>query len=62
MDTGNLRNSLRTDMKTGPADMRQEGTVATNVEYAVFQEYGTRNMQGTPFLGPALEQARRRFG
>lgn len=55
VDSGNLKNSLRTD---------QDGTeqtrwyVSTNVEYAPYQELGTRHMPAHPFLLPAAEAAR----
>lgn len=33
--------------------------VGTNVEYAVFQEFGTRNMSAQPYLFPAARQVAR---
>ena len=50
-DTGRLRNSISHD--TAP----DEGAVyiGTNVEYAPYQEFGTRYHPGTPFLRPAVE-------
>jgi HK97 gp10 family phage protein len=62
VDTGNLRRSLRTQMFTGPSEEKQRGSVGTNVEYAAFQEFGTKNISPQPYLGPALEEARRKFG
>lgn len=32
----------------------QFGMVFTNVEYAIYQEYGTRYQPGTPFMRPAM--------
>ena len=62
VDTGNLRRSLATEMLTGKNETVARGVVGTNVEYAAFQEFGTRNMQAQPYLGPALEMARRKYG
>lgn len=56
VDTGNLRNSI-TGKLTGGAS----GEVSTGVEYAVFQEHGTRFQPGTPFMTPAAEAARPGF-
>ena len=61
VDTGNLRNSLATVMGAAPDDPTL-GFVGTNVEYAAFVEFGTRHQAAQPYLGPALEDARRRFG
>lgn len=36
--------------------------VGTNVEYAVYQEFGTVNMAAQPYLGPALLAAEQKFG
>jgi len=49
--TGNLRASIgtRTDK------IRQEAWVGSPVEYAPYQEYGTKYMQAQPYLRPALE-------
>lgn len=35
-----------------------QATVSTNVEYAIFQEYGTKRMAAHPMLGPYLGQYR----
>lgn len=37
------------------------GTVGTSIEYARYQEYGTRHQSGTPFLRPAAERTSRRM-
>ena len=34
---------------------KDEVVVGTNVEYAAYQEYGTRNMEAQPFLRPAVD-------
>lgn len=53
VDTGQLLNSLRVDNQGFYAD------VGTDVFYAPWLEFGTKNMPARPFLGPALK--RRRF-
>lgn len=50
--TGNLKGSIR----RGIDDEDGSGYVATNVEYAPHQEYGTVNMKGKPFMRPALKE------
>ena len=62
VDTGNLRNSLTTVMDSDRSSNPALGFVGTNVEYAAFVEFGTRHVAAQPYLGPALEDARRRFG
>lgn len=51
VDTGRLRNSI---------EHHPEGTdtmvVETDVEYAVYQEMGTRYQTGTPFMQPSGEK------
>lgn len=51
VDTGRLRNSITHEASP------DEGAVyiGTNVEYAPYQEFGTRYQSGTPFLRPAVE-------
>lgn len=55
VDTGRLRSSV-----THSIEHDSKGIVAyvgTDVEYAIFQELGTRYQRGTPFLRPALRAA-----
>lgn len=52
IDTGNLVNSIQTDVQ----GLRAE--VGTAVEYALYLEYGTSKMAARPFLGPAAEAVR----
>lgn len=61
VDTGNLANSITPD---GPHElgMKVYGTVGTNVSYGPFVEFGTGRMPARPFLGRALEKARRKYG
>jgi HK97 gp10 family phage protein len=56
VDTGALRASIQSDM-TGETS----GEVATNIEYSVYQEYGTSRMAATPYMTPAAEGERRHF-
>lgn len=56
VDTGNLRRSITA---TGDGTDWQVGT---NVEYAVYQEFGTSRMRAQPFLGPALNAAKAKYG
>ena len=67
-DLGLLRGSItyKTYRKTGAVESPassvnelpqepkpNEGYVGTNVQYAIYQEFGTRNMKARPFLRPA---------
>ena len=51
VDTGNLKNSITTEVDG------LTGTVATGVDYAIYQEYGTSKMPAHPYMTPAAEQA-----
>ena len=62
VDVGDLKRSINAVMKTNKNQSRQLGTVGTNIEYAAYQEFGTKNMRAQPYLGPALEEARRMYG
>jgi len=50
VDTGNLRNSITHQQYDENTEI-----IGTNVEYAPFQELGTRKMKAHPFLRPAAE-------
>lgn len=52
VDTGNLKRSIALDFLDGGFT----GRVATNVEYAPIQEFGSRFQTGTPFLRPSLKE------
>lgn len=54
IDTGHLRNSIQA-RPVGPATWE----VVAQAHYAVYVEMGTRFMRARPFLGPAVEDARR---
>lgn len=51
VDTGRLRNSI--SHQSVPDE--EAVYVGTNVEYAPYQEFGTKYQAGTPFLRPAIE-------
>jgi len=53
VDTGNLKNSIQAQVSDDPLSAE----VATNVEYAVYQEYGTYKMAAHPYMTPAAEAA-----
>lgn len=61
-DTGRLRNSIVWKTSTSgsgeisgePTPKKMEGYVGTAVEYAVYQEFGTRYMRPQPYLRPAI--------
>lgn len=55
VDTGRLRSSIR--MISGEDADGFYVEVGTNVEYAVFVEYGTTRAAAQPFLRPALAEA-----
>ena len=57
VDTGNLRNSIQTKLEAGGF----RGIVATNVEYSIYVEYGTRRMGAQPYMVPAAEAVRPQF-
>ena len=52
-DTGELEGSI--DVEYGKWDGGIWAEVYTDIEYALFQEYGTVNHNAQPFLRPALE-------
>ncbi len=56
-DTGNLVNSIQTDMKPGAL----EATVTVAADYAADLEYGIRTMKARPFMAPAAEIVRPQF-
>ena len=53
VDQGRLKGSIKFKVKG------DEVQIGTNVEYAVYQEYGTYKMAAHPFLRPALDQSRK---
>lgn len=59
VDTGTLRRSITHEVQ-GRSGGVEEGEwyvrIGTNIEYAVFQELGTRNHAAHPFLRPILPE------
>lgn len=58
VDTGNLRGSIRWKIDNA-GKPNVYGTVLTNVEYGLYQEFGTVNIPPHPFLRPALKAERK---
>lgn len=58
--TGNLGNSISMDVQVSGDEA--VATVGTTVHYGIYQEFGTRSIPARPYLGPALEKARRKYG
>lgn len=54
VDTGALRSSIKTQMYP----KRNSGVVYTTLEYAPYQEFGTRYQMGQPFMRPAMNMHR----
>lgn len=57
VDTGNLKNSIQTDMEPGGLSAE----VGTAVSYAPFVEWGTHKMAARPYLTPAAEKVKPAF-
>ena len=57
VDTGHLKRSLTIDFRDGGLT----GRVSTNVEYAMYVEYGTRFQSAQPFFRPSLYEQREQF-
>jgi len=57
VDTGNLRNSIRTEVAADGLS----AVVGTHVEYAIYQEYGTYKMAAHPYMRPAADAVRPSF-
>jgi HK97 gp10 family phage protein len=56
VDTGRLRSSISSQV--GPGQLPTYAEVGTNVNYARFVEFGTKNMKAQPYLIPAFEQSK----
>lgn len=56
VDTGRLRNSIKVDAQAGNI------TVYSDVDYAVYQEFGTRHIAPRAFMGKALARVRAFYG
>ena len=55
VQSGDLRRAIRIDVK------EFEGKVASTIDYAPYQEWGTRFQEGTPHVGPAFHHQKQRF-
>ena len=58
--TGNLQAKI--NMQARLTWSGAEAIIGSPTNYAVYQEFGTRFIPARPFLGPALEKARRKWG
>ena len=58
VDTGNLRSAIRAGkIEGGGVEITAGGSGKTkDVNYAVYVEYGTRNMPAQPYFRPAIDQ------
>lgn len=52
VDTGNLKNSITTDIQAGGLSAE----VGPTANYGIYQEYGTSTQPGKPYLGPAFDR------
>lgn len=59
IDTGRLKRSITNSMPKQMGRLSYRVDVGTNVEYAPFQEFGTRFMNAQPYLIPALNKSRK---
>jgi len=57
IDTGRLKRSIHPTIPQKVRDGVQITAVGTNVEYAPFQEFGTKYIQPHPYLTPALKES-----
>ena len=61
VDTGRLRESIHVTSQRG-ANKQLFITIYSYVDYAVYQEYGTRHIRPKAFMGRALANAKHRYG
>ena len=59
VDTGRLRASIQPEIAT--RDNIIQGVVGSNVEYAGYQEFGTRYIKPRRFLGGAFDRYKQSF-
>lgn len=57
VDTGHLKREINAKI----TDNQLTGTVSSDAEYAVYQEYGTRYQSGTPHIRPAFNDTKDEF-
>lgn len=58
IDTGRLKRSIHPTIPQKIGDGVQVTAVGTNVEYAPYQEFGTKFMKAQPYLIPALNESK----
>jgi HK97 gp10 family phage protein len=56
VDHGFLRNSIEVNVESP-----LKATIGTNIEYAKYQEFGTRYQKGKAFLTPAFDVEEKKF-
>lgn len=56
VDTGNLRDSISTDITGDGRFTSMAAEIGPTAEYGVHQEYGTSTQPGKPFMTPAFDR------
>lgn len=59
IDTGRLKRSITHSMPKQEGKLAFRMDIGTNVEYAPYQEFGTRFMVPNSYLRPALKESRK---
>lgn len=57
VDTGTLKRSVGLELSDGGLTATSEASV----EYAPYQEWGTRYMEAQPYMGPAFKEQKEKF-
>lgn len=56
VDTGNLRNSISSEVTGDGRFGAITAEIGPTAEYGIYQEFGTSRMAAQPFLGPAFDR------
>lgn len=56
VDTGNLKNSIGTDVILDGGEGRIEAVVGPTAEYGAYVEFGTSRQAPAAYMGPALDR------
>lgn len=56
VDTGNLRNSISTEIAGDGRFGAMTAEIGPTAEYGIYQEFGTSRMPAHPFMGPAFDR------
>lgn len=56
VDTGNLRNSVSTEITGDGRFSAISAEIGPTADYGIWQEIGTSVMAGQPYMGPAFDQ------